>query len=213
MLNNIVSVLITVGGLGYINYTVAEGLNTIDVHKDAKTQAIAYSSLWSIVDFAIYMIVESLLTRWLSGNWLLVTTMLVTAIIAFIAAAFLTIPLHKIYYGILNYTLKNNQQSGVDSGSVWTNVMNNNDKPLMAYFYDFNHMPLGFGYVDTFSNDEVSNYSISLQPFNYSNAKEQDSYETMVKNSQSPSFREKYTVTQLVDLKQRFIMFAVQENS
>lgn len=211
MLNKLISVLITVGGLGYVNYSVAEALSAVDIHKTNKTQAIAYSALWSIADFAIFLAVNTMLGRYLSGDWLLVITMLLTVVIAFSLSVVLTLPLQKFVYGIYNKVLHLNGKPAIANGTVWHDFVGSSNKQLMAYLYSLDHTPLGFGYVDMASNDEVSNYSISLQPFNYNNAELQDSYDTMVKRIQDTEFRNNYTAKQFVDLKQGFIMITLEE--
>lgn len=210
MINQIIAVLITVGGLGYINYSVAESLNTIDIHRGSKTQTIAYSAIWSIVDFAIFLIINTVLKRWLNGDLLLVATMLLTVIVSFGVAVVLSLPLQKLVYAIYNKVLNMQDKPSVISGTVWHDFVSSNNKPLMAYLYSLDHTPLGFGYIDMVSNDETSNYSISLQPFNYENADVQDSYDTMVKKIQDTKFRSEYTAKQFVDLKQGFTMITLE---
>lgn len=211
MLNQIVATLITVGGVGYVNYSVATQLNVIDTHASAKTQAIAYSSMWSVFDFAFFIALQNLLKHYLTGDWLLIVAMLLTIIFSFLSSIILMLPLKRLVYLLYNRVLKIGGHSSISSGTVWNHTMDSNDNPIMAYLYDFDHNPLGFGYVDESSNDEVSDYSLVLQPFNYHTPEPQDSYDTLEKRIQDNEFCKKYVTKQFIDFKQRFIVITIQE--
>lgn len=212
MLNQTIATLLTVGGIGYINYSVASQLGTIDFHKDAKTQTIAFSACWSIVDFAIFLLCQTLRSHWFTGNWLLVLTMLSTMILAFLLALFTTISLNKLTYFLYNFVLRKNSKATISNGTVWNHIMADDGQECMAYLYNFNHEPLGFGYIEEASNDETSNYSVSLQTFNYDNPEIQDSYNDLMVKIQKPQFSDNYKVREFVDFKQQIIAITIQEN-
>lgn len=213
MLNKIIATLITVGGMGYVNYSVATQLNAIDIHRDAKVQAIAYSTLWSIVDFAIYLAILNWnwLKQYVKGDWLLIVAMLSTIVISFFVSVFLMLPLKKFVLWFYNKALKLDNHSSIATGSVWNHVMDPNNNLLMVYLYDFEHNPLGFGFVDEASDDEVTNYSLSLQPFNYNDPKLQDDYDSLQKKIQDNEFSQQYTIRQFVDFNQQFIAITLQK--
>lgn len=211
MINKIIAALLTVGGMGYINLIVATQLGTVDIHKEDKTTAIAYSAMWSIVDFAIYLIILNCVGKYLKGDWLLVATMISTIVVSFLVAIIISPLLKKLVYFLYNSVLHVSSKPGIDSGTVWHHIMSDNNEPIMAYFYSFDHQPLGFGYVDKSSNDDSSNYSASLQPFNYQNPELQDTYNEMMKKVQDNEFCQKYSTRQFVDFKQQFIALIIQE--
>ncbi|WP_251576030.1 hypothetical protein [Limosilactobacillus agrestimuris] len=211
MINKIIATLLTVGGMGYINLIVATQLGTVDIHKEDKTTAIAYSAMWSIVDFAIYLIILNCVGKYLKGDWLLVATMILTIVVSFLVAIIISPLLKKLVYFLYNSVLHVSNKPGIDSGTVWHHIMSDNNEPIMAYFYSFDHQPLGFGYVDKSSNDDSSNYSASLQPFNYQNPELQDTYNEMMKKVQDNEFCQKYSTRQFVDFKQQFIALIIQE--
>lgn len=212
MLHQIAATLLTVGGVGYVNYSVATQLNAIDFHSNAKSQAIAYSAMWSIIDYSIYLAINNWtwLRQYVQGDWLLIVAMIVTILSAFILSVIFTIPLKKLTFWFYNKALKLNNHSSINTGSVWNHIMDPNNQQLMVYLYDFEHNPLGFGYVDESSNDEISNYSISLQPFNYYNPDLQDNYDALEKQIQDHEFCQSHEVRQFVDFKQKFIAITIQ---
>ncbi len=214
MLNQIIATLVTVGGVGYVNYSVATQLNAIDIHASAKEQAIAYSAIWSVFDFAIYLALLNWnwLKHFAKGDWLLIIVMLLTIIFAFLFSICLTLPLKKLVFWLYNSVLKIDNHSAISTGSVWNHVMDPNSNSVIVYLYDFDHNPLGFGYVDESSNDEITNYSLSLQPFNYNNPTLQDDYDKLQKQIQDYKFNKEHTVKQFVDFKQRFIAITIQNN-
>lgn len=212
MLNKIIATLLTVGGVGFINYSVASQLGTIDYHKDAKTQSIAFSACWSIVDFAIFMFCQSILSHWLKGNWLLILTMLLTMIFSFLLALLTSIRLNKITFLMYNHMLKKNKKAMISNGTVWNHIMAGDGETCIAYLYNFAHEPLGFGYIEEASNDETSDYSISLQPFNYDNPKTQDSYDELITEIQKTEFNKNHSVREFIDFKQQIIAITIKDN-
>ncbi|HJA46381.1 MAG TPA: hypothetical protein H9792_01270 [Candidatus Limosilactobacillus excrementigallinarum] len=213
MLNNLIGTLLTVGGVGYINFSVANQLGTIDYHKDAKSQAIAFSACWSIVDFAIFMICQSVLRNHFKGDWLLVWSMLVTMVLAFLLALFTSNLLNAVIYWLYNLVLKKNHKATISSGTVWNHLMAGNGEPCMVYLYNFTHVPLGFGYIDEASNDELHDYSISLQPFNYDNPAIQDNYEDVIRRIQEDEFAKKHKVREFIDFKQQVIAITIKDSN
>lgn len=211
MINKIIATLLTVGGMGYVNLIVAAQLGTVDIHKEDKTATIAYSAMWSIVDFAIYLAILNCMSKYLKGDWLLIATMLLTLIVAFLVAVVISPLLKKVVYFLYNLVLHVSNKPKINSGTVWHHIMSNNNEPIMVYFYSFDHQPLGFGYVDESSDDDNSNYSASLQPFNYQNPELQDTYNEVMKRIQDNEFCRKYNTRQFVDFKQQFIALIIQE--
>lgn len=206
MLNQILSVLITVGGLGYINYSVAEQLGTIEPKGDAKTNQIAYSLSWSIIDFVIYLGVQSLLRKYLHGTAFLICTILLTIVVAFLLAIIITRPLQKLNYWFYNKVLKLSHRAPIVVGTVWTNFFQG-DETMEVYCYDLQHNPISQGFVLQNSANS-KDHSIVLQPFSEDKYKKQWSYEDMENISQT-SIERKKSIKQLVDFDNNLIIFAL----
>ena len=65
MLNDIIATLLTVGGVGFVNFMVTEQLGTVNLYKDSNQARLGYSLIWSIVDFSIYLLAKNLLSSYL----------------------------------------------------------------------------------------------------------------------------------------------------
>ena len=81
MITNLIASLATVGGMGFMNFLVTDQLGFTDIRNDKKTEVIAYSLLWSIFDYAIYLaVLSSLHNLKIHGN------LSITAIIVWLLA-------------------------------------------------------------------------------------------------------------------------------
>lgn len=210
-INQILAALLTVGGTGFINYLVTDTLGTTNVHKDDQVIMVGYSLLWSIVDFAMYLAITNILGYIIKGTWLIVISMLLTMALAWLMTVALAIPLHNFVYSIYDKMNKNNKTYSIDSKDVWTDVLNS-DKETEAYVYTFDKQPIGYGYVNKWSNDEVANYSLSLAPIFYKKAEKQESYSALLKRVQPFKFQRKHKVRQYINFKQQFIVITVEDS-
>lgn len=204
MLNKIIATLLTVGGTGYINYVVAARLHAIEPVGDEKTSQKAYCIIWSIIDFAFFLFYQRVFLSWkLHGNTALIWTMLLTMATAFLLALLLAKPLQKLSYFLYNLVLKRCNESTIDGGSVWCDFFNGRGK-LEAYCYDFQHNPVGHGFLTTYSM-EKGNYDLVLQPFR--EKKHQPTYEEIIDMAQNSGNQEKQTIREYVNYDKQIIIF------
>lgn len=210
-INQILAALLTVGGTGFINYLVTDTLGTTNVHKDDQVIMVGYSLLWSIVDFAMYLAITNILGYIIKGTWLIVISMLLTMALAWLMTVALAIPLHNFVYSVYDKMNKNNKTYSIDSKDVW-NIVTLGKKPVEVYLYTLNKKAIGFGYIANQSEDEISNYSIALQPFNYESSKVQESYQALLNRVQVYDFQKDHLVRQYINFKQQFIMITVSES-
>lgn len=209
MLNKIIAALITVGGIGYINYAVAEQLGTAEFKGDKKTNQIAFSLVWSIVDFAIYLLVQKALSHWhVRGTWLLIASMLLTIVIVFLMAVIVTRPLQKLLYWFYNRVFKASHNAPIKVGTVWSNFFSG-DQTMEVYCYDLQHQPIAQGFVLQNSTSSAD-HTLTLQPFENEKYKKQWSYEDMENISQTSNKRS-CKIKQLVDFNNNLIVFAITE--
>jgi hypothetical protein len=120
-------------------------------------------------------------------------------------------PLVSAIYSLINLFRRKGHKADIVQESPWSELEIGTD-PAMAYFYDFDKNPLGFGYIRTISNDFDNNYSMNLEPFvdDTKDAKQLD-YNTLIDYIQSKEWQKKYTITQHINLKQKFILIVLQE--
>ncbi|MGE9924568.1 hypothetical protein ACQRAC_04760 [Lactobacillus johnsonii] len=54
--NKLLLTLLTIGGVGFINYIVTDQLGTTQLYKDANQIRLGYCLVWSLIDYVIYLI-------------------------------------------------------------------------------------------------------------------------------------------------------------
>lgn len=212
--NQILATLLVAGGLGVVNYVTAEKLGVIDKHNADKSRQLEISLLCSIIDFAIFIVVNELLKKVpiLKGNWLLFWSIIITVLLAFLITLLLANPIKKIFYWAINKIRNIHSQSVLDTPTTWENITENTaNKPQIVYLYDFEHNPLGCGYASYFSNDENNNFSVNVVPFSDS-PKTQPTYDLFMKQIQNPDLQNTYDIQQYVNFNQKFIMISLIEN-
>lgn len=139
--------------MGFINLIVADRLGTVDLDRDAKTQIVGYSLIWSIFDFAIFIYCQQVLSRFInSGPLMIATSLMVTLVIAFILTLTIAPPLNKLVYHLYNKRLGNPGNTGYSSGKVLPQLLNG-DKKFSVYIYNFDHTPVEFGILDRIGFD------------------------------------------------------------
>ena len=95
-LNKILLTLLTIGGVGFINYIVTDQLGTTQLYKDANQIRLGYCLVWSLIDYVIYLVLLQWFKSFVSPNWLQITVTLLTILIAWIGTSVLAYPLHWI---------------------------------------------------------------------------------------------------------------------
>lgn len=205
---DILSVLLTVGGVGVINYIIAEQLNAIDTSQAGSNREKFMSLIFSMLDLFLFLLVRSaLISEWhLSGNLLTALTIVITVVISLIISFTGSIAINKLFYKLINFERNSNGLSLRRSATNWQSAFAlNGTKNQLIYLYDFNHQPLGFGWRKGISNDKESNYSISFIPQLDNDPETQDSYDEVTKLVQQDNFRKDFEVTEYVNFQQKFI--------
>ena len=202
----ILSALLTVGGTGIINYIIAEKVDAIDKIQQGTNREKALALVFSMFNLFLYVILNTMLTRFFKGNWLIVLTMLCTIAIS-LGLTFLGARLiNSLFYKAINQVRNQDGLDNKSSSNPWNKAFElNGSRNQMVYLYDFNHNKLGFGWRTSISNDSDNNFSILFIPQYASEPEGQPSYEEVEKIIQGRSFRENYTVRQFVSYKQNII--------
>ena len=210
MLNKIIATLITVGGAGYINYFVANQLSAVESIGDKKTSQIAYSLIWSIVDFSFFLFLQQNLKGHLHGETLLIICMLVTLVFSFLISLLLAKPLQKLsyfLYGIIFKVYKEN--NGINPGSVWDDFLSGQNE-IEAYCYDLQHNPIGQGFITAYSKIP-GKHDFVLQPFKEEKHKKQWSYDEIEEISQNPGNWDNFTIRQYINVQENLIIFTIRK--
>lgn len=198
------SVLLTVGGVGIINYIIAEQLDAVDTTQQGSSREKALAIIFSMFDLILYLIVNFGYKNLLGDNtWSIVLSVITTAIVSIAITLKLATKLNKWFYSLINYVRGNNGESFRSSKTVWQDVFDlHGHKYQRVFLYDFDHKPQGFGWRRGISNDKYSKYSIAMQPgFD----EDQPKYDDLIKDIQTEQFQDKYDVLQFCDFEQKFI--------
>jgi hypothetical protein len=216
MINRLVSTFLAAGSFGFINYWVLIHLGLKSERKLTSHDAVMYSLIFSVPDFIIFLILQQFCQAVFSGlnaDWKLIFSAALSFIIIFLLTLVCGQPLVSAIYSLINLFRRKGHKADIVQESPWSEL-EIGTAPAMAYFYDFDKHPLGFGYIRTISNDFDNNYSMNLEPFvdDTKGAKQLD-YNTLIDYIQSKEWQEKYTITQHINLKQKFILIVLQEKS
>jgi hypothetical protein len=211
-INQIIASIITAGGLGYVNYWVIDKLGLTASSSEDKAIHITLSSLlFSIPDFAVYLLIQQCLIRWtkIRGNWFIICSIIITLILVFLITLFLSKIAINCIYKFVRLIKTGSSSTGIAYGEPWNDLLEKG-KSSIAYIYDINHNPLSFGYVDTYSADVDGNYSVNLKPIMEEGT--QPSYSKLLKQLQNDDFSH-YDYNIYVNLKQKFIIIMLVANN
>lgn len=208
MINELIAALITVGGMGFMNFLVTDQLGVVDVRHDQKTEIVAYSLLWSIFDYAIYLGLLSIFSKiGLSTNWTIVLTLLGTLTLSFLITLGIARPLSWIIISIYNHAPGQEKYASFRPGNVFVDKLNNNNRSI-AYIYDFDHKPIEFGVVDEFSVNDNGEQQLSLIPSNESQQPEYDDLKNYLSQENIHNETNPYT---FIDTSHKLIMIFLNQ--
>lgn len=201
----IMAALLTVGGVGIINYMIAEQLSAIDTTQNGSSREKALALVFTMFDYILYLLMKFLWAFCVKGTLLLIVTCVSTAIISLLISFFCAKKINEKFYDLINFIRGKKNMSYRRSATNWQSSLKINNNHLQkVYLYDFEHHPLGFGWRVGISNDKESNYSISFQPA-YDEG-EQPSFEDLTQSIQTNDVTDDYNVLQYVNFQQKFIV-------
>lgn len=208
MITNLIASLATVGGMGFMNFLVTDQLGFTDIRNDKKTEVIAYSLLWSIFDYAIYLaVLSSLHNLKIHGNLSITLSILITLLLAFFITLLISKHLNAfVYYCYNRVAPGQKEKADFVPGSTFINKLNN-DKKAIIYLYDFEHNPISFGVLDRYSLSDVGQPQISLVPGVQTS---QPTYQSLIEYISKADTFEKYQPFSYVDFEQKWIMIVLQ---
>lgn len=210
----IMAAILTVGGVGIINYIIAEQLNAIDTTQSGSNREKAIALVFTMFDYFLYLLMKLFWGLCLKGIPLLIVTCISTALISLLISFSCSKWINKKFYDLINFVRVKNGMSFRRSSTNWQSAFDlNGARDQLIYLYDFNHQPLGFGWRKGISNDKESNYSVSFNPQPDNNPEDQDSYEEVTKLVQQDNFQADFEVTEYVNFQQKFIAIICNSKS
>lgn len=210
---NILLTIITTGGLGIINYIIAESLNAVDSNQQNTNREKGISALLTTVDLLIYLTLDTAIRYILHNIFAEIFAAVITIFLSIALSIKLSKPLSDFFHiKIINKEREKNNLIPIEPSTPWKQITLSGTQPQQAYLYSLNHDPLGFGWIHFVSNDQDSNYSLSLVPFTDDDQKPQPSYEKIIARIQAKKYKEEHDVQQFIDFKQGFIMITSTKN-
>lgn len=210
-LNKILLTLLTIGGVGFINYIVTDQLGTTQLYKDANQIRLGYCLVWSLIDYVIYLILLQWFKSFVSPNWLQITVTLLTILIAWIGTSLLAYPLHRITYKFYDWVtdhLKINKSLTTDDGDVWEKILDETQSDqTYIYLFTLDHKPISAGQIYRYSADENSNYQSVVYPFAETPLETYDALHERVMNEH---YQDRHLTYEYINTKQNFVALIIQ---
>lgn len=213
-INEIIATLLTVGGVGYINFYTLLHMGLIQTAKDKDKHILPICLIFSLFDFAIYICLQQWLKRIpalsvkANTNWLIFWNIMLTMILAFVLTLVLGNIAIKLFYWFINKTRLRDNKAEVMQSEPFIDALND-EKQAQAFIYDFSHNSLGCGHVLSSSIDSENNYQLNLEPF--TSDEDQYSYDALMAFVQTKEWKDNYKITNHINFKQNFIMVLIQD--
>lgn len=204
--NSILLELLTVGGVGSLNYILVDLVGAAD-KAQVNSNRRDISLVFTAIDMALYTLIQQATHKQ-------VASALLTIVLSFTITLFLANPAQKLIYWCVNKVRLGNRKTEVTTISPWeATYINASDKSVFTYCYDFDHNPLGWGYLAYASGDATNNYSVNIVPTIVETMEEQPSYNEVVANMVTNEIQSEYDVQQHINFKQQFIMITLTKKS
>lgn len=209
-LSDFMSPIITIGGLGFINFFIITRLGELDKDTLSDNEFTAITLGLAVPDYLIYLTSYSLLKKYssLRAEWLNISVIFVTVVLTVLLTFALSHFLSKLLLKAINTTRKISGKSEIIVNSPWGELVNP-ERPTQAFIYGMDHKPLGCGEISVMSDSKDDNYSILLKPLSDKNQEEQYSFERIMEFTQDPSFQKENDVKIYENFKQAFIIVTI----
>lgn len=205
-IEQIIGALLSIGGLGFMNFLVADRLETIELYDYSNVFVVGYSLLWSILDYFIYTFVLYILETYFKINHVMQVSLslLVTLILAFVCTLVFVRPLNVIVrvlygaaFGTKPYPL---------FGDSLKLLLNDKNSRVLVYLFTIDHKEIDCGYLENFDFNKVGHPKFELS--NYDNVDYPTSYVEVRSWLKDP----KYDAHQYVDLDSNLLMIVFKIN-
>lgn len=196
------STFLVVGGLGFLNFRVADRLHTLELDQYSTPFIVGYSLLWSIFDYIIYLLIYYLVSQlgWSQAITVLVT-MLLTVVFAFVFTIFFARVLLKLVTSVYSLVLSSGKRVNKVSFGRSIQLILDESEYERIYIYDFDHNLIQYGRLNDYSIDSKGvPFLILSLPESYNRSV--NDYEQVMKLASSSVSRS----FQYVDPVNKFIM-------
>lgn len=212
LFNQALSAVVTLCGLGYVNWAALRWLDVIE-ETENKSYQLGFVSLLSVVDWIVYLLIEAgFVSLGLRGNGLSAAAIFATMVVSFLLTLLLGQPVGKLIQKMLNARRKSLGKPNKYMGRVVADIMDP-DKHLLSYLYDLDRKPLGFGYVYETNVGNDAGLEFAMEPCADDDGNTQPEYDDLVAEMQKTDFQKKYSPTQYINFKEKYIVITLDTNA
>lgn len=209
-INALATAFVAAGGLGFINYYVADRLGLIDFKENNLGSVLPFMLMWSVFDFSIYLFVQWILSRWLNGNVLLAAALACTALLVLIVFAETAGAIFAGLDKLLNHDRKSLGKAEVFSVDPWE-YLTETDGTQEVFIFDLTGAPITAGWLDYTNRSAADHLTMNLIPFT-DNPKAQPLSQLMDDYSTEEA-KKAYQIRQFVDLDRKIVIVSVSSNA
>lgn len=160
LIYSIITILITSGCFGYINYNLLEKLNVVVDRPNAETDKRQKIMIFSGINISLYWILTTVLNLGISLSIMLVLIFDIVGTIIVIA------PLIKFLDFIINKIRHALGQSYIDNTATRDYIFNC-DKIQTLFIFDFDNNLITCGYLDLQQSANNNYFDLALAPLDY----------------------------------------------
>lgn len=154
----LIGAFLSIGGIGFLNFIVADRLGTIELHQYSAPVVVGYSLLWSVFDYVFYLLIYDGLhqqLRW-GVSTAVSVSLIFTLVIAFVLTVFLAKPLNhliRMSYSLINHgDLYSYGPYGNSIDHLFDDVQQG--KKVLVYLFTLDHKSVECGYLKNYSVSE-----------------------------------------------------------
>lgn len=205
-ITTVISALVAVGGLGFINYYVADRLGLVNFKSEHQSLQLPFMATWSAFDFGIYLLVNSFISLKFKEPIRSALSLILTIIIIFIIFTKLSTPIFKWIDNSINKQRTKQGNATTVYGDAWSELVDNGHQQII-YLFTLDGKPITAGWLDYTQRDTEARFSMNLKTLpNYDFQETLSQFLTERSNSE---FETQNQIQQHIDLDRKIIVVSV----
>lgn len=218
-INEIVTSLIAAGGLGFINYFVADELDLIEFDDTSSKTLLPFLLLWSSVDYIIYLLASFIITLLQTfvnvffKNFHIVSelkmslSLILAIVLIFLFSEKCSKPIFDFIRDKTNKQRNKDNKTNLFNGNALNKVFSSNDYQAV-YIYDFEKKFITKGHIKSLSQNNGKEILLALRPFTNDNGLPTEYSEIKLKTSEK-NFLTEHKTMEIVDFQNKLIIITI----
>lgn len=207
-IEQLIGAFLSVGGIGFMNFLVADRLGTIELYEYTNAFVIGYSLLWSIPDYFIYTFF-----LWFIKNYVHVPhsmyisiALLITLCISYGFTLVCAWPLNKTVRFLYGHIGSGLSSSYGPFGDILKSLLSGTSSKVLIYLYTIDHKEIDCGYLETVDFNKDGHPKFELSNF------DDVSYPTSYTRVRSWLVDKKYNAYQYIDIDSNLLVIVFKIN-